>query len=166
MNDVKDLYATYEKHIFIYLYRLTFDYHLAEDLTQETFFRVVKSFMRFRGDSNVTTWLYKIARNVYYEWSRKNNLKTVDIDSMQITDYEDPQSLYEKKEKDREINKAFKNLPEKYREVLWLREWQGMTYEEIAIITDHSLDWVKVNIYRARRAFRENYKGKGGPDYE
>ena len=61
LQNIKQLYNTYEKYIYGYLYRLTNNYHIAEELTQETFFQVVKSVHRFRGDSQVTTWLYKIA---------------------------------------------------------------------------------------------------------
>ncbi|MEA1959687.1 MAG: RNA polymerase sigma factor [Bacillota bacterium] len=71
MESVHNLYITYEKYIFRYLYSLTLDYHQAEELTQETFFRVVKSIPRFRQDAHVSTWIYGIARNVYLEWIRK-----------------------------------------------------------------------------------------------
>ena len=80
MESIKEIYETYEKYIFKYLYGLTLDFNLAEELTQETFFQVVKSFNKFRGDSHVSTWLYKIARNVYSQYFRKNTVKTISID--------------------------------------------------------------------------------------
>lgn len=162
MNDVKELYKAYENYIFRYLYRLTSDYHAAEELTQETFFQVVKSFHRFRGEAHVTTWLYKIARNVYSGWKRKNSLHTVDIERVELSNREGPSEAYERKETEAVIKDVFQRLPDKYREVLWLREWQGMSYEEIAAICDHSVDWVKVNIYRARNAFKQYYREKEG----
>ena len=71
MESIQKVYETYEKFIFRYLYGLTLNFHIAEELTQETFFQVVKSFHKFRGDSHVSTWVYKIARNVYNQYCLK-----------------------------------------------------------------------------------------------
>lgn len=161
---MKELYEIYERYIFRYLYGLTFNYHVAEELTQETFFQVIKSFHRFRGDCRVSTWVYKIARNVYSQYCRKNQLITISIDGDMFDDipYRDgPNEALEKKEKSKLIKEAFIQIPEKQREILWLRDWHGLSYEEIASITSHSVSWVKVNIHRARLAFKKVYC-KGG----
>ena len=54
--------------------------------------------------------------------------------------------------------RALRQLPDNYREVLWLREWQELSYEEIALITSHSVSWVKVTLHRARLSYRQIYK--------
>lgn len=159
METVQELYETYERYIFRYLYGLTFNYHVAEELTQETFFQILKSFHRFRGDCHVSTWIYKIARNVYSQWCRKKTYSTITIDddSFNIPDRNGPEEYFDRREKIKQIKEAFMKTPEQYREVLWLRDWQGLSYEEIAIVTGHSISWVKVNIHRGRLEFRKYF---------
>lgn len=159
MERVKELYQVYERYIFQYLYGLTFDYHVAEELTQETFYQILKAIPGFRGDCHVSTWIYKIARNVYCGWRRKKTFTTVSIDAgtYDFSNGESPEDILERKEKHKLIKQAFQKLPEKYREVLWLRDWQELSYAEIAAVTNHSIPWVKVNIHRARLAFKKYF---------
>lgn len=163
MESIKEIYETYEKYIFKYLYGLTLEFNLAEELTQETFFQVVKSFSKFRGDCHVSTWIYKIARNVYSQYYRKNNIKIISMNenTFDIPDKNGAEEDFERKENNKLIKEALMQVPEKQREVLWLRDWQELSYEEIAIITGRSVSWVKVNIHRGRLAFKNNYN-KGG----
>lgn len=164
MEKVKELYQCYERYIFSYMFGLTMNHHIAEELTQETFLQVLKSFPRFRGDAHVSTWLYKIARNVYSQWKRKNALPEISLDDKQleIADQQDIQKVLEEQEKQQLITEILRQLPENYREVLWLREWQGLSCEEIAAITAHSSSWVRVNLHRARLSFKKHYLEKEG----
>lgn len=163
MESIKEIYETYEKYIFRYLYGLTLNFHISEELTQETFFQVVKSFHRFRGDCHVSTWIYKIARNVYSQYCRKRTAAAICIDEniFDIPYKEGPEEIFERKENSRLIEEALIQIPQKQREVLWLRDWQRLSYGEIANITGHSISWVKVNIHRARLVFKRIYS-KGG----
>lgn len=165
MESVKELYETYEPYIFRYLYGLTLDFYKAEELTQETFFQVLRSFHRFRGDCHVTTWIYKIARNVFIQYIRKNSAAADSIsdDILDIADDHNPVTALERKEDNEFIIAAMLKIPVKQREVLWLRDWQGLSYTEIAGITSRSVSWVKVNIHRGRVVFKKVY-GEGG-DY-
>lgn len=159
MESIKELYELYERYIFRYLYGLTLDHYKAEELTQETFFQVIKSLHRFRGDCHVSTWIYRIARNVFGEYCRKNKIITVSIDEglLDIPDEDDTEKVFDKRENSRLIKTTLLKIPDKQREVLWLRDFQELAYEEIAIITGHSVSWVKVNIHRARLAFKKAY---------
>lgn len=159
MHSIEELYKTYEKRIFRYFYGLTTDYHKAEELTQETFFQVVRTIPFFREDCQVTTWLYKVARNVYSMWKRNkhNHAISFDDETIEIPDPRDPSVIAEQNEKLALLLQALRRLPENYREVLWLREWQELSYEEIAVITSHSVSWVKVTLHRARISFRQLY---------
>lgn len=164
MQTLEQLYKTYEKPIFRYFYGLTTNYHLAEELTQETFFQVVRTIPMFRGDSQITTWLYRIAHNVYSMWKRKkaNHFVPLDNESLGILDDREPAVVFEQKEKLTVLRRTLSQLPVNYREVLWLREWQELSYEEIAVITSHSISWVKVTLYRARLNFRKLYEEREG----
>lgn len=64
----EEMYETYKKPIYNYLYRCTYHSHIAEELTQETFLKAFKSLLWFRGDASIKTWLFRIARNTYLHW--------------------------------------------------------------------------------------------------
>lgn len=89
----------------------------------------------------------------------------MDEDNFIIPVKEGPEEALERRENRRLIKEALTQIPEKHREILWLRDWQGLSYEEIAAITEHSLSWVKVNIHRARLAFKKVYY-EGGDENE
>jgi RNA polymerase sigma-70 factor, ECF subfamily len=163
LESIKELYEAYEAYIFRYLYGLTLNFHIAEELTQETFFQVLKSVHRFRGDCHVSTWIYKIARNVFSEHCRKNTIITTSIDEdiFDIPHRDGPEEALERKENNRLIKETLAKIPEKQREILLLRDWQGLSYEEIANITGHTVSWVKVNIHRSRLAFKKSYSEGG-----
>lgn len=164
MEKVKELYQCYERYIYAYMFGLTLNHHSAEELTQETFLQVLKSLSRFRGDAHVSTWLYKIARNVYSNWKRRNGRYEISLDdqNIDIADDRDIQKMVEEGEVQSHMEEILRKLPENYREVLWLREWQGLSCQEIAVITAHSSSWVRVNLHRARLSFKKYYLEKEG----
>jgi len=164
------LVAAYEKKIFNVVYRILADYDEAADTTQETFISAYKSFERFRGDAKVYTWLYQIAinhcRNKLRQRSRVRALNVESLD--QPRDWEEdglasrdvadltnaPHLVLEEKELRQRILAAVESLPPDYREVVVLREIQGLSYNEIADATRLSLDNVKTRLSRARAMLR------------
>jgi RNA polymerase sigma-70 factor (ECF subfamily) len=165
------LVAAYEKKIFNVIYRFLGDYEEAADLTQETFISAYKGFDRFRGDSKVYTWLYQIAinhcRNRLRQRGRVRSMQIESLDQPHPWEDEDnparrevpdlshaPQTVLEEKEMRQKILAAVESLPQEYREVMILREVQGLSYNEIADITRLSLDNVKTRLSRARAMLR------------
>ena len=162
MESIESLYRQYRKPVFTYLYGLTSNVQAAEDLTQETFLQVIRSLPSFRGDSKVTTWIFGIARNIYRKWIEKHKYVSVSIESIyyELPDGQDnniPDVMLESKEKNLLINRVLANLTEHQKELIILRDWHGLPYDNIAKIMGRSLSWVKVNIYRSRLEFRKNY---------
>lgn len=162
METLETLYKQYYKTIYSYLFGLTRNAQTAEDLTQETFLQVIKSIPSFRGDSKVTTWIYGIARNLWRKWASRN--KSADVDISRIIDNfpdaseaSSPEKTVLDNERNRSIRLALSSLPEHQRELIILRDWHSLPYEDIARIVNRSLPWVKVNIYRSRLAFRKIY---------
>lgn len=166
MKTMEEIYKTYEKPIFHYFYGLTGNTHLAEELTQETFFQVLRTFSGFRGEAQVTTWLYKVARNVYSMWKRKQkaSFPLPEAELLKGPASYEPDTVLEFKEKLTLTGKVLQELPENYREVFWLREWHELAYEQIAVIMGKSVPWVKVTLHRARLQFRKNYAEKEGKE--
>lgn len=165
------LIAAYEKKIFNVIFRIIGDYEEAADLTQETFISAYRAWDRFRGDSKVYTWLYQIAlnhcRNRLRQRGRVRAIQTESLD--QPRDWEDsegfggreisdstrsPHVALEEKELREKILAAVQSLPPDYREVVVLRELQGLSYNEIAAATRISLDNVKTRLSRARAMLR------------
>lgn len=165
------LVAAYEKKIFNVVYRFIGDYEEAADLTQDTFISAYKAFDRFRGDSKVYTWLYQIAinhcRNRVRQKGRARSIQAESLDQpreweaegegsdKEIPDFSfAPHTLLEDKELRERIMAAVESLPYDYKEVVVLREMQGLSYNEIAEATKLSLDNVKTRLSRARGMLR------------
>ncbi len=169
---LEDLYRRYRGPVQQYLYRLTGSPDQAEELAQETFIRACAGILTFRGDCSVATWLFRIARNTYLNSRRRPTATRLDTDELlAIPDragYGDPAGRYAASEQRNLIAIALGELPEKQRTILLLRDAEGLAYSEIADVLGISLAAVKVNLFRARNAFRLTYAGltqaEGGHD--
>lgn len=166
MKTIEEIYKTYEKPIFHYFYGLTGDYNLAEELTQETFFQIIRTISGFRKEAQLTTWLYKVARNVFRMWKRKEiaTETMVEVTDLRSPADQEPEEVLARKENLALTIKVLNSLSDSYREVLWLRDWHGLSYEQISVITGRSLSWVKVTLHRARLQFRQSYREKEGKE--
>lgn len=162
MSDPRiELYETYKNAIFLYLYRSTLNRHVAEDLTQDTFLKAFQSLSSFRGESSIKTWLFKIARNTYINFSKRKQYKMeihTDIMDRHQTNHHDQFKLSDEQ---RLIELTLLELPENYRTYIILRDVNELTYEEVAVITHETIGQVKVGLYRARKKFKEIYNKLG-----
>lgn len=157
------------------LYRLTESSEEARDLTQETFLRAFQSISHFRGDSDLRTWIYRIAinqaRNRWRWWRRRHRDATVSIDAPQLNG---TASLVEKlksdngrnpetdaiaHERERALRRALSSLKRVYREAVVLRDIEGFAYEEIAVALDISIGTVKSRLARGRQELRRKLEG-------
>ncbi len=156
-----DLYRRYQGPVQRYLQRLCGSADLAEELSQETFANACANLLRFRGDCSVATWLFRIARNTYLNSLRRPSPTRIDTDELlAIPDgdaYGDPARSFAAREQRDTIGLALAQLPERQRSLLLLRDLEGLSYAEIADILGLSLAAVKVNLFRARHAFRAAY---------
>lgn len=155
-------YQHYRTPIERYLTRLCGSADLAEELAQETFLRAVVGWVTFRGDCSVATWLFRIARNTYLSHLRRPRPTRIDTDEFlsipDATAQHDPVRQHDSGVKRGMIQLALGQLPEKQRSILLLRDDEGLTYAEIAEVLDISMAAVKVNLFRARHAFRAAYQ--------
>lgn len=133
----------------------------ASDILQETLLSALKYIKNFKGESKLSTWLYRIASNACQRkrLSEKNIVSFDDLDANQI-DFlnkheDDPHNRLEKKEIETLIQKAIVMLPENYRIPLILKDIEGLNHQEIAEILDISLTNAKVRLHRARLMLRE-----------
>jgi RNA polymerase sigma-70 factor, ECF subfamily len=173
LNDrlsLEDLYRRYRGPVQQFLYRLCGSTDLAEELAQETFIKACAGLLSFRGDCSVATWLFRIARNVYLDSLRRPSPARIDTDELlAIPDsgsYGDPAQRYAASEERDLIALALAQLPEKQRTILLLRDAEELSYVEIADVLGISMAAVKVNLFRARKAFRAAYAAFDIPEGE
>ena len=158
------------------LYRLTENAEEARDLTQETFLRAFQSIHHFRGESDVRTWIYRIAinqaRNRWRWWRRRRRDATVSIDAPEIgggrlglistlksNTVKDPEQDTLANERERALKKALSSLRRVYREAVVLRDIEGFAYEEIAATLQISVGTVKSRLARGRQELRRKLEG-------
>jgi RNA polymerase sigma-70 factor (ECF subfamily) len=159
------IYRRYRGPVQNYLYQLCGSADLAEELAQETFLRACASLIGFRGESTVATWLFRIARNAYLNSLRRPAPTRIDTDELlaipDLNGAGDPAGQYAAQEQRSLIGIALGQLPERQRSILLLRDSEGLSYAEIADVLEISLAAVKVNLFRARNAFRKAYAELG-----
>jgi len=147
--------------------RYVHDAHESQDVTQEAFIKAYRGLKNFRGDSAFYTWLYRIAIN-----TAKNHLVTMSrkisdtgIDAADAEQYDSGSALRENATPDRVmatekiarvVQESIEALPEDLRVAITLREFEGLSYEEIAVAMDCPIGTVRSRIFRAREAIDNN----------
>lgn len=154
MDEFKQLYIKYEKQIYKYLFYLTGDKFIAEELTQETFFQAFKSIHSFKGHSKVSTWLFQIAKNTFYSYLKKKSKdEQVTETSTYVNEHlnkETPEDIYEKREESMYLLNALNKLKQTQQEIIILRLYNDLSFKEIGEIFSQSDTWARVNFYRAK----------------
>ena len=158
------LVAAYEKNVFNVALQMTGNREDAQDMTQEAFLKAYSSLSSFRGDSKFSSWLYRIVSNVCLDFKRRQGRRpssslTVEDDDgenvqLDIADEsQSPEALLERKMTREAVRAGLQQLPDEQRQILLLREIQGLSYEEIAEAMDLEPGTVKSRIFRARKNF-------------
>ena len=161
-NAFEALVTEYEKNVYSITLRMTGDSEDAADMTQEAFIKAFNSLQSFRGDSKFSVWLYRIATNVCLDFLRSKSRKPTVSLSVEDDDGEDvqldvadesqsPEVLLERGITRDSVRRGLDSLPPEYRQILLLREIQGLSYEEIAQALDLEVGTVKSRIFRARK---------------
>lgn len=146
-----ELYTRYSSRVYTYCRRVMGDSEAAEDMFQETFVRFYKSAENARTLTNAPAFLLRIARNLCLnERRRKANL------TVALEDFHLPvnHQQHDSAELMKLVETAIEMLPEHYRDVLVLKEYLGLTYNEIAEISETTMPIVRVRIFRAKQKLR------------
>jgi RNA polymerase sigma-70 factor (ECF subfamily) len=161
-----DLVSRYEKRVINYVYRITHRYEDAHDLTQDIFVKVYLALDRYDPKYQFSTWLFRIAQNSAIDALRKKSIPEVPL--MRSTDDEpggkerefadngiSPYRALKNKQLSAAIDKAVSKLPADYRELIQLRHFAELSYEEIASMKKLPLGTVKNKLFRARNLLKE-----------
>ncbi|WP_392486767.1 RNA polymerase sigma factor [Haloimpatiens sp. FM7315] len=151
----------YKKKIINLCYSYTRDYYEAEDLSQEVFVSLYKNLKKFRFESSISTYIYKITLSKCMDYGRKSKVKKffVNIFNLQEKSHED--SVLEKNY----VRESIDKLPEKYKTPIYLYFYIGLNQKEIASVMGISEKNVEGRIYRAKKKLKIEFQ-KEEDDYE
>lgn len=154
MQDFDKIYAEYFTRVFKFTQALCKNPSVAEEITQETFFKALKSIDKFDGRCNITTWLCKIAKNTYFDYAKKHSVY-VDYPMELIEADENIGERLENREMVMTVHKVLHGLKEPYKEVFWLRAFGGLSFSQIGILFEKTDGWARVTYYRAKLLIKE-----------
>jgi len=167
MSAYNDLFLLYKDSIYNTSLGFLQNEKDAEDILQEVFVEVYLSISKFRGESNLGTWLYRICVNKSLEHIRRNNRKkrfsfslksNNENDLLNIADWVHPGVIAEQKDNAKHLFKAIKSLPEKQLITFTLHKIECLSHKEIADITNQSISAVETQIHRAKKSLEVKLK--------
>lgn len=145
----------------------------AQEASQETFLRVYQALMRFNGRYYLGAWIARIATNVCLDHLRQRGRHPTELTSTDIVELEgngngngggdgdDPEELFLKRTEGRKVRRVLESLPPLHRAAIVLRDFEGLSYAEIAVALDLSESQVKALLHRARKGFRRSWSSTG-----
>ncbi|MBQ7086149.1 MAG: sigma-70 family RNA polymerase sigma factor [Clostridia bacterium] len=155
MKDIEMIYREYFGDVFRYIFRLSGDNHIAEEITAETFFKAMKSLNSFRGECDIRVWLCQIAKNCYYSHLRKSRYNE------NIYEYKGiaaPFSLENDvllRDEAKRVQLILDKLPQMYRDVFTWRVYAELSFKQIGQIFGKTENWACVTYHRARKMILE-----------
>lgn len=147
--DFEQTYQEYQQMIQAFLLRLCGNAHLAEELTQETFYQAFRHWDDFRGQSSVSTWLCTIAKRLLYNTVRKKELFPLEEAANASAD--DVTDALVQSDRKMAAHRLVHRLPEPMREVFTLRTFGDLSHAQIGSLFGKSDSWARVTYYRARQ---------------
>lgn len=158
MQNIEQIYKQYCNTIYKYLFCLTHNEDIAEDLTQETFAIAVKEINKFKGDCKISVWLCQIAKHLWYKQLKKGKKnENISIEELkeEIPSNVTIEDIVCKKEEKIKLFKDIQKLDEQAREVIYLRMVGNLNFIEIGEILGKTPNWARVTFYRAKQKIKE-----------
>ena len=153
VDNFEEIYNRYMKDVYKYILALSRNPDTAEEITQETFFKALKSIDKFNGECKMSVWLCQIAKNTYYSYCAKEKRRSGQI-------HEDITFYIEDEVADSdtafELHKRLHSLPEPYKEVFSLRVFGELPFSKIAELFGKTESWARVTYYRAKLKMEDN----------
>lgn len=155
MQDIDEIYKKYSKTVYKYLFCLTHDSDIAEEITQETFYIALKDISKFRKECKIEVWLCQIAKFIWYKELKKNK-RNVNIDEINnICSEEDIEENLIRKDEKEKLYKKLELLDNKTKEVILLRITSELSFKQIGDILGKNETWARVTFYRGKEKLKE-----------
>lgn len=156
--NIEELYRTYFDIVYRYIRSISQDGSLAEEVTQETFFKALEKIDQLRGDCDVRVWLCQIAKNTLYDHLKKQKKQLLGDEKLEKAESAGGELLEEKlaqRSQAMEIHKVLHRLSEPYKEVFSLRVFGELSFGTISSLFGKSESWARVTYHRACKKIRE-----------
>ena len=170
-DSFNELVVRWERPIYALAYRTIGREDDARDVCQETFLRAFRALPGFRGQAKFSSWLYRIALNLCRDWMRRERRTPVvqtpeDVDLMELAAAREPSESIEdrvaRNDLSRLVERAMTLLPEEQRTAIVLKEYHGLTFQEIADLVGCPLSTVKTRLYQGLTVLRRELTRTGG----
>lgn len=156
MENMEEIYNKYANAIKKYIFCITKDMTLAEDIMQETFIVAINQINKFRGDCEISVWLFSIAKKILYKNTKKSNMiNMISIDETELADNKILEEEYIRKDNKLKLFEALQKLDSNTREVIYLRLTGDLTFKEIGKILNKTENWAKVTFFRGKQKLRK-----------
>lgn len=154
MDDFENLYRKYYRQVYYFVLNLCKNEQIAEEITQDTFFKVLQKIDFFKGECKIQVWICQIAKNTYYTYCKKHQINPEEMSEDTLADGNLVEDLL-KKETAAQIHKILHSIPEPYKEVFWMRTFGELSFAEIGAIHEKTESWARVTYHRAKIMIRE-----------
>ena len=160
MQDIEEIYKKYGEIVYKYVFCLTGNEDITEEIVQETFLVAVQDINKFKGKCKLSTWLCQISKYIWYKKLKKQKIKKeIPLDTIENSLFID-ESIEEEictKENKMQLFKKLQTLDEDTRNVMYLRILGNFEYSEIAEIMDKSSNWARVVFFRGKQKLKEEF---------
>lgn len=157
------IYKKYCKCVYNFLYKLTNDIELSEELTQETFYTAIKKINTLNKKESIRTWLYQIAKNKWKDYLRKNKKANIDLEENTVenlvANYDIEEDMIAK-DNIIEFYKKIHMLDIDTREIIYLKIIRNFTFKEISQILGKNKEWARTKFYRGKLKLKESLKNE------
>lgn len=152
--EIDEAYKQYSQAVYLYLMSLCHDAHLAQDLTEDTFLKAMRTIDSWRGESSFFSWLCAIAKNEYISDKRRYR-RRLEKEGAELPRTQDtPEATLLREEKHLSLMRRIHALDEETREVFYLRAMGEMKFSQIGSIMGRTENWARVTYYRAKERIR------------
>lgn len=153
-QNIEEVYREYSKQVYKYLFCLTHDDVLSEDLTQETFYIAFKNIKQYRGECKLYVWLCQIAKNLWYkELTKIKKIETVNIEEIQLISYENLENNCIDK---LDLINRIKTLDERTQEIIFMKITGELKFKQIGEILGISENLARISFYRGKQKLKED----------
>ena len=158
MEDFQEVYELYFRDVYRYALSLCRNESIAEEVTQETFYKALAKLDSFDGKCKVSVWLCQIAKNTYLSMCRKKKHLDPNIDTDELVDIWSMEDSFCNKETAFAVHKILHDLEEPYKEVFSLRTFGELSFKQIGELFGKTEAWARVTYHRARLKIKEELK--------
>ena len=158
MADFQEVYDLYFRDVYRYALSLCRNELLAEEITQETFYKALNKLDTFDGKCKISVWLCQIAKNTYISLCRKNKHLDANTDTSLLPADGEIEEGFLDKETAFSIHRILHDLEEPYKEVFSLRTFGELSFKQIGLLFTKTETWARVTYHRARLKIKEELK--------